>query len=91
MTNYKRLCRQLTVELVRKETRLSERQMMLLRWEQIGEGKIILRQREIQISDVAYQAIMALPCSDNYVFGHSPYTPIKSDGMTLKERILARL
>lgn len=91
MTNYKRLCRQLTAELVRRETRLSERQMMLLQWEQIGEGKIILRQREVPISDIAYEAILSLPCSDRYVFGHSPCTPVLSDTMTIKERILARL
>jgi hypothetical protein len=91
MTNYKRLCRQLTAELVRRETRLSERQMMLLRWEQIGEGKIILRQREVPISDIAYEAILSLPCHDNYVFGRSPYSPQVSEEMTLKERILASI
>ena len=91
MTNYKRLCRQLTAELVQKETRLSERQIMLLRWEQIGEGKIILRQREVEISKVAYEAILSLPCSDRYVFGHSPMTSIEADKMTLKEMILSRL
>lgn len=91
MTNYKRLTRLLTFELVKKETRLSERQLMLLRWEQIGEGKIILRQREVEISEIAYEAIMSLPCSDSYVFAHSPVTPVLSDTMSIKERILARL
>lgn len=91
MTNYKQLSRLLTAELVRRETRLSERQMMLLQWEQIGEGKIILRQREVPISQIAYEAILSLPCSDRYVFGHSPTTPVLSDNMSIKERILARL
>lgn len=90
MTNYKKLCRQLTAELVRRETRLSERQMMLLEWKQIGEGKIILRQREVQISQTAYEAILSLPCSDRYVFGTSPYAR-ESESMTIKERILARI
>lgn len=89
MTNYKKLCRNLTYELVKKESRLSERQLMLLRWEQIGEGKIILRQREVRISETAYEAILSLPCSDSYVFAHSPLTPVLTDKMTIKERILA--
>lgn len=91
MTNYKKLSRQLTAELVKRETRLSDRQIMLLQWEQIGEGKIILRQREVQISQIAYEAILSLPCSDRYVFGHSPYTSLESDKMTLKELIISRI
>lgn len=91
MTNYKKLCRTLTYELVKKESRLSERQLMLLRWEQIGEGKIIYRQREVQLSEVAYEAILSLPCSSKYVFSASPSTPVLTDTMSIKERILARI
>ena len=91
MTNYKKLCRTLTYELVKKESRLSERQLMLLRWEQIGEGKIIYRQREVQLSEVAYEAILSLPCSDKYVFATSPSTSVLTDTMSIKERILARI
>lgn len=90
MTNYKKMCRLLTAELVQKETRLSERQIMLLQWEQIGEGKIILRQREVQLSPIAYEAILSLPCSDRYVFGHSLFS-YDEDKQTLKERIIARI
>ena len=45
---------------------------MLLQWEQIGEGKIKLRQREIEISDTAYKGLLCLPANSRYVFGHSP-------------------
>ena len=90
MTNYKKMCRLLTAELVMKETRLSERQIMLLQWEQVGEGKIILRQREVELSPIAYEALLTLPCSDRYVFGHSPLSNIE-ERQTFKERIIARL
>ena len=90
MTNYKRLCRQLTTELVKKETRLSDRQIMLLEWKQVGEGKIILRQREVELSKIAYEAILSLPCHDRYVFAHSPYAN-DNDKQSFKERIIARL
>lgn len=88
MINYKKLCRQLTAELLKHEAKMSERQLMLLEWNQIGEQKIVLRHREAEISPIAYQAILALPSDSRFVFGHSPFRPNYIDEMTLKERIL---
>lgn len=91
MTNYKRLCRVLTAELLKHEARLSERQLMLLEWKQIGEGKIIMRQREAEISEIAYQALLSLPSNSRFVFGTSPFRPNYGEEQTWKEKILARL
>lgn len=75
MTNYKAMTTALSAELLKRETRISERQLRLLRWEQIGEGKLILRQREVKLSETLYSALMSLPCSDRYVFGSTPLLP----------------
>lgn len=91
MTNYKRLCRMLTAELLKHEARLSERQLMLLEWKQIDEGKIIMRQREAEISEVAYQALLSLPSNSRFVFGSSPFKPNYGEEQNWKEKILARL
>ncbi len=91
MTNYKRLCRMLTAELLKHEARLSERQLMLLEWNQIEDCKIIMRQREAQISEIAYQAILSLPSNSRFVFGASPFRPNYGEEQNWKEKILARL
>ena len=72
MTDYKQLTKALSAELMRRECRLSERQIMLLQWEQIGEGKLKLRQREVELSETLLTALESLPCRDRYVFGTSP-------------------
>lgn len=91
MTNYKRLCRQLTAELLKHEARLSERQLMLLEWRQIGEGRIVLRQREVEISAIAYDALLALPSNNRFVFGISPFKPNYGEEQTWKEKLLAKI
>ncbi|MBP5722603.1 MAG: hypothetical protein J6X18_03370 [Bacteroidales bacterium] len=88
MTNYKRLCRQLTAELLKHEAKLSERQLMLLEWKQIGEQKIVLRHREAGISQIAYEGILALPSDNRFVFGRSPFAPNYEYEQSLKEKIL---
>lgn len=75
MTDYKSLTKALSAELLRRECRLSERQLMLLQWQQIGEGKLKLRQREVELSETLVKALESLPCSDRYVFGRSPLLP----------------
>lgn len=87
MTNYKQLCRVLTAELLKHEAKLSERQLMLLQWEQIGEGKIKLRQREVEISDTAYKGLLCLPANSRYVFGHSPLLFDFAEESDIRQRI----
>lgn len=75
MADYKSLTKALSAELLRRECKLSERQIMLLRWNQIEDGKLVTRQREVELSEVLVKALESLPCSDRYVFGRSPLLP----------------
>ena len=74
-TDYKSLIKALSAELLRRECRLTERQLMLLQWNQIEDGKLIMRQREVKLSKILVVALDTLPCSDRYVFGRSPLLP----------------
>lgn len=75
MTDYKQLTKALSAELMRRECRLSERQLMLLQWKQIEEGRLKLRQREVELSEILNIALGTLPCYDRYIFGRSPLLP----------------
>lgn len=75
MTDYKSLTKALSAELLRRECRLSERQLMLLQWKQIDDGKLVMRQREVELSKILVVALDSLPCSDRYIFGRSPLLP----------------
>ena len=72
MTDYKQMTRMLSAELLRKECRLSERQMRLLKLEQIEQGKLKLRQREVELSEPLAKALDSLPCSKRYIFSDYP-------------------
>lgn len=82
MTNQKQLVRALSAELLMREARISERQLMLLKWEQIGEGKLILRQREVELSENLYNALLSLPCQSKFIFGRSPLSPLGNEQKT---------
>lgn len=71
------IMRSVLAQALHKETRLSERQVMLLEWRQIGDHKITTRQgREAKISNSTYLALKQLPVHGRFVFSTSPFEPI---------------
>lgn len=89
MTDYKQMTKALSAELLKRECRLSNRQMILLRWNQIQDGKLILRQREVELSETLAKALESLPCSNRYIFGNEPLLP--PEKQKLKDKIAKML
>lgn len=77
MTNqdYQTLTELLKLEL-KHECRFSDRQVKLLRWDQIGECSVITRTgREVKIKAATYNALLALPRDSRCVFGKISPSP----------------
>lgn len=74
MTRQDELVRALTAQLVMREGRMTERQMMLLRWEQFDGTKIkMFSGREVQLSEPARRGVEAQRIEGNkYIFGCAP-------------------
>lgn len=74
MTKQDELVRALTAQLVMREGRFTERQMMLLRWEQFDGAKIkMMSGREVQLSEPARRGVEAQRIEGNrYIFGRAP-------------------
>ena len=72
---YYEVLRNLIFRSIQRETRLSERQVAQLRWEQI-QGSTIVTQyhRVVQMSSELTNALALLPVRGNFVFiGSTPY------------------
>lgn len=73
MTRQEELVRALTAQLVMREGRMTERQMMLLRWTQYDSGKITMFSgREVQLSEPARRGVESLKKEGRFIFGRTP-------------------
>lgn len=71
MTDYKRMTKALSAELMQRECRLSNRQMRMLMWKQLQDGKLVMRQREVVLSETLWRAMQSLPCQEGFIFDKS--------------------
>lgn len=75
-SRYEEIIRSLLAQQIRRECRLSNRQIALLAWSQIGDHQINTKSgRQVQITDELYRALMAIPCKGRYVFAESSILP----------------
>lgn len=75
-SRYEETIRSLLAQQIRRECRLSNRQIALLAWSQIGDHQINTTSgRQVRITDELYRALMAIPCKGRYVFAESSILP----------------
>lgn len=76
MDDYDAIVKGVLALQLKKECRMSERQIALLRWTDIGNREIkVSRHRTVKISRELYRALMAAPVRSGYVFSTSPLIP----------------
>lgn len=80
---YYEVLRNLIFRSIQKETRLSERQVAQLRWEQISGSTIVTQyRREVQMSEELTAALALLPRSGRFVFiGSTPFSKHETEAM----------
>ena len=75
-SRYEEIIRSLLAQQIRRECRISDRQIALLAWSQIGDHQINTTSgRQVKITDELYRALMAIPCKGRYVFAESSILP----------------
>ena len=96
-SRYEEIIRSLLAQQIRRECRLSNRQIALLAWSQIGDHQINTTSgRQVKITDELYRALMAIPCKGRYVFAESSILPFsapktKTERMSLLRKIRGRM
>ena len=76
-TRYEAIVRSLLAKQLRHECRMSDRQIAMLKWSQIGDHEINVSvgRPAVKISHTLYTALMAAPCKSAFVFSVTPLTP----------------
>ena len=91
-SRYEEIIRSLLAQQIRRECRISNRQIALLAWSQIGDHQINTTSgRQVRITDELYRALMAIPCKGRYVFAENSILPfgdpdMRSRGVHLRGR-----
>lgn len=87
MDEYQSIVRNLLVAQIKSETRMSERQIALMRWVDIGDHTITTHLgRVAKISDATYRALLAIPVKGGYVFSTSRFIPIGAPEPSKREK-----
>lgn len=86
MDEYRAIMQTMLAQALRKEGRLSNRQVALLEWNQINGSQIRLRSgRVIKLTPSTYNALRALPVYGRYVFSTSALPPVGAPAPTMAD------
>lgn len=92
MDNYDTILKTMLARALKHEARLSDRQIALLRWQQLGDHKLRTNLgREVRLTDATWNALQALPVSGGFVFSTSSLPPTNIPNAPLKDRIRERI
>lgn len=76
MNNYDTILKSMLAQALKHEARLSDRQIALLRWQQLGDHKLRTNLgREVHLSNATWNALQALPVSGGFVFSTTALPP----------------
>lgn len=91
MDYYNAIIATMLAQALRKEGRLSNRQVAMLEWNQIEGSRIRLRSgRVIHLTPSTSNALRALPVHGRYVFSTSALPPVGAPAPTAKDRMTER-
>lgn len=92
MDNYNAIISTMLAQALRKEGRLSDRQVALLEWNQIEGSHIRLRSgRVIHLTPSTSNALRALPVRGRYIFSTSALPPVGAPTPTAHDRAQERI
>lgn len=93
MDNYQDIISSMLAQSLKKQYRMSDRQITLLEWSQVIGGTIKMRGtgREVNLTPEQIRALKTLPVRGRFVFSTSPYPPKGAPSESLPEKFRRRL
>lgn len=89
MDNYQDIIKTLLAQALKKNYRMSDRQITLLEWNQVIGGTIKMHGtgREVHLTTSEQRALKAMPVNGRFVFSTTPFAPIGAPRESTLERI----
>lgn len=93
MDNYQSIIRSMLAQSLKKNYRMSDRQITLLEWNQVIGGMIKMRGtgREVHLTSEEQAALRTIPVNGRFVFSTSPFEPAGAPKEPLGKRIANRM
>lgn len=93
MDNYQSIIRSMLAQSLKKNYRMSDRQITLLEWNQVIGGMIKMRGtgREVRLTSEEQAALRTIPVNGRFVFSTSPFEPTGAPRESLGKRISKRI
>lgn len=93
MDNYPEIIRTMLASSLKKNYRMSDRQITLLEWNQVIGGTIRMKGtgREVRLTPEEMVALKTIPIHGRFVFSTSPFEPTQAPKEPLRERIAKKI
>lgn len=93
MNNYPEIIRSMLALSLKKNYRMSDRQITLLEWNQVIGGTIKMRGtgREVHLTPEEQAALRTIPIHGRFVFSTSPFEPTQAPKESLKVRLSKKI
>ena len=93
MDNYQSTIRSMLALSLKKNYRMSDRQLTLLEWNQIIGGTIKMRGtgREVHLTSEEQAALRTIPVHGRFVFSTSPFEPVGAPKESLRNKIAKKI
>lgn len=93
MDNYQSIIRSMLALSLKKNYRMSDRQLTLLEWNQIIGGTIKMRGtgREVHLTPEEQAALRTIPIHGRFVFSTSPFEPVGAPKESLRDKITKKI
>lgn len=93
MDDYKAIIRSMLALSLKKNYRMSDRQITLLQWNQVIGGTIKMRGtgREVHLTSEEQAALRTIPVNGRFVFSTSPYQPTNAPRESVVDMIATKI
>lgn len=93
MDNYQSIIRSMLAQALKKNYRMSDRQITLLQWNQVIGGTIKMRGtgREVRLTSTEQAALRTIPICGRFVFSTSPFEPVGAPKESLRKKIAKKI
>ena len=93
MDDYKAIIRSMLALSLKKNYRMSDRQITLLQWNQVIGGTIKMRGtgREVHLTSEEQAALRTIPVNGRFVFSTSPYQPANAPRESVVDMIATKI
>lgn len=92
MNNYDTILKSMLAQALKHEARLSDRQIALLRWQQLADHKLRTNLgREVKLTDATWNALQSLPVGGGFVFSTTSLPPSGLPKTPMKDKVREKI